>query len=265
VRVTVLGSGTSHGVPFIGCRCAVCLSTDPRDQRTRPSILIDIGARDGDSAVRTAVRYVLVDTSTDLRQQALQRRVDRVDAILFTHSHADHICGLDDIRRFNEMQRSTMPCFGSAETLSDLRRIFSYIFMPVQQGGGVPKIELFPLGGAFSLGGVEIVPVPVMHGRLPVLGFRLGSFAYLTDCNAIPDPSWRLLEGVKTVILDALRHRPHSTHFSVSEAVDVVSKLGAERAYFTHISHDLGHAETCARLPAGVELAYDGQVIEIPG
>jgi phosphoribosyl 1,2-cyclic phosphate phosphodiesterase len=267
MRVTVLGSGTSHGVPFIGCRCAVCLSTDPRDQRTRPSILIDLGAGagDGDSAVRTAVRYVLVDTSTDLRQQALTRRIDRVDAILFTHSHADHICGLDDIRRYNEMQRSAMPCFGSAETLADLRRIFSYIFMPVQQGGGVPKIELFPLGGAFSLGGVEIVPVRVMHGRLPVLGFRLGSFAYLTDCNSIPDESWRLLAGVKTVILDALRHRPHSTHFSVNEAVDVVSKLGAERAYFTHISHDLGHAETCARLPAGVELAYDGQVIEIPG
>jgi phosphoribosyl 1,2-cyclic phosphate phosphodiesterase len=264
MRVTVLGSGTSHGVPFIGCRCAVCLSTDPRDQRTRPSILIDLGAGagDGDSAVRTAVRYVLVDTSTDLRQQALTRRIDRVDAILFTHSHADHICGLDDIRRYNEMQRSAMPCFGSAETLADLRRIFSYIFMPVQQGGGVPKIELFPLGGAFSLGGVEIVPVRVMHGRLPVLGFRVGSFAYLTDCNSIPDQSWRLLAGVKTVILDALRHRPHSTHFSLSEAVDVVSKLGAERAYFTHISHDLGHAETCAQLPPGVELAYDGQVID---
>ena len=265
MRVTVLGSGTSHGVPFIGCRCAVCLSPDPRDQRTRPSILMDIGPRDGDSAVRTAVRYILVDTSTDLRQQALTRGIERVDAILFTHSHADHICGLDDIRRFNEMQRATMPCFGSVQTLADLRRIFSYIFMPVQQGGGVPKIELFPLGGTFSLGGVEIVPVPLMHGRLPVLGFRVGAFAYLTDCNFIPDESWRLLEGVRTVILDALRHRPHSTHFSVSEAVDVVSRLGAERAYFTHISHDLGHAETCARLPPGMELAYDGQVIEIPG
>jgi phosphoribosyl 1,2-cyclic phosphate phosphodiesterase len=252
-------------VPFIGCRCAVCLSTDPRDQRTRPSIFVDMGPRDGESAVQTAVRYVLVDTSTDLRQQALARGIERVDAILFTHSHADHICGLDDIRRFNEMQHSTMPCFGSAGTLSDLRRIFSYIFTPVQQGGGVPKIELFPLGGPFSLGGVEIVPVPVMHGRLPVLGFRIGTFAYLTDCNAIPDESWRLLAGVKTVILDALRHRPHSTHFSVNEAVEVVSKLGVERAYFTHISHDLGHAETCAHLPPGVELAYDGQVIEIPG
>ena len=263
MRITVLGSGTSHGVPFIGCRCAVCLSTDPRDRRTRPSILIDLGPRDGGSALQAAVRYVLVDTSTDLRQQALARHIDRVDAILFTHSHADHVCGLDDIRRYNEMQRTTMPCFGSAETLRDLRRIFSYIFAPTQQGGGVPKIELFPLGGAFSLGGVEIVPVTVMHGRLPVLGFRVGTFAYLTDCNAIPDESWTLLAGVKTVILDALRNRPHSTHFSVSEAVDAVAKLGAERAYFTHISHDLGHAETCARLPAGIELAYDGLVLTV--
>jgi len=250
-------------VPFIGCHCAVCSSTDPRDQRTRPSILIDIGPRGGESAVGTAVRYILVDTSTDFRQQALARRVDRVDAILFTHSHADHICGLDDIRRYNEMQRSSIPCFGSADTLSDLRRIFSYIFTPMQQGGGVPKIELFPLGGAFSLGGVEIVPIRLMHGRLPVLGFRIGTFAYMTDCNHIPDESWPLLAGVKTVILDALRHRPHSTHFSVGEAVDIVSKLGIERAYFTHISHDLGHAETCARLPAGVELAYDGLVLDV--
>jgi phosphoribosyl 1,2-cyclic phosphate phosphodiesterase len=271
VRITVLGSGTSHGVPFIGCRCAVCQSTDPRDQRTRPSILIDLGPRAGSPggperpALRDAVRYILVDTSTDFRQQALTRHVDRVDAILFTHSHADHICGLDDIRRYNEMQRTVIPCFGSADTLADLRRIFAYIFRPMQQGGGVPKIDLVPLGGAFSLGGAEIVPVPLLHGKLPVLGFRIGAFAYLTDCNHIPDSSWPLLDGVKTIILDALRHRPHSTHFSVGESVEIVAKLGAERAYFTHISHDLGHAETCARLPAGVELAYDGQVLEIPG
>jgi len=277
VRVTVLGSGTSHGVPFIGCRCAVCQSTDPRDQRTRTSILIDLGPREDGAAagtsgqrtdLRDAVRYILVDTSTDFRQQALTRRIDRVDAILYTHSHADHVCGLDDIRRYNEMQRTVIPCFGSADTLADLRRIFAYIFAPLQPGGGVPKIDLFSIGGVFSLGGVEIVPVPVMHGRLPVLGFRIGTFAYLTDCNQIPEASWPLLTGVKTIVLDALRHRPHSTHFSLGEAIAVVEKLGAERAYFTHISHDLGHAQTCAQLPRGVELAYDGlvlDVLEIPG
>ncbi len=270
MKITVLGSGTSHGVPFIGCECAVCRSNDSRDKRTRPSILIDLGEPDHGKPeglhydCAGGMRYVLVDTSTDLRQQAIANSVKRVDAILFTHAHADHICGFDDIRRFNQMQQTTMTCYGSAETLADLQRMFSYVFKPPkQQGGGLPKVQMFPLGGAFCLGGVEFVPVPVMHGVLPVLGFRIGSFAYLTDCNSIPDASWPLLAGVKTVILDALRRRPHSTHFNIDEAVDVVSRMGAERAYFTHLSHDLGHAETCAHLPQGVELAYDGQVIVI--
>jgi len=262
VKVTVLGSGTSSGVPFIGCDCAVCMSTDPRDKRTRPSILIDLEPRAPSPEPR--VRYVLVDTSTDLRQQALANRVTRVDAILFTHAHADHICGFDDIRRFNHLQKVPMTCFGNAGTLDDVRKMFAYVFAPPkQQGGGVPQVRMFTLGGAFCLGGAEVVPVPLMHGVLPVLGFRIGSFAYLTDCNLIPETSWPLLDGVTTVIVDALRWRPHTTHFTVDEAVAVVARLGATRAYFTHITHDLGHAETCARLPPGVELAYDGQVIEI--
>jgi len=273
VKITVLGSGTSHGVPFIGCECAVCQSADIHDKRTRPSILIDLGERHAhgrpeglhySSAVAGAVRFVLVDTSPDLRQQSLANHVTRVDAILFTHAHADHICGFDDIRRFNQMQQVPMTCFGSAGTFDDLRRMFRYVFRPpAQQGGGLPQVRLFTLGGAFSLGGAEVVPVPLMHGVLPVLGFRIGAFAYLTDCNRIPDTSWPLLDGVQTVILDALRRRPHSTHFNVDEALEVIARLGTTRAYFTHISHDLAHAETCARLPRGVELAYDGQVIEI--
>jgi phosphoribosyl 1,2-cyclic phosphate phosphodiesterase len=268
LKVTVLGSGTSHGVPAIGCDCAVCRSTDPRDRRTRPSILIELQTNGPQPPLARAVRSILVDTSTDLREQALANRIARVDAILFTHSHADHVFGLDDVRPYNHRQRAAIPCYGDERTLEALRRMFSYIFEPPQQkGGGLPQLALFRIGGPFTLGGVEIVPVPLLHGRLPVLGFRVGSFAYLTDCNAIPAESWELLTaggGVRTVILDALRHRPHSTHFSVDEAVDVVSKLGAERAYFTHICHDLPHAETCAHLPAGVELAYDGLVVEIP-
>jgi phosphoribosyl 1,2-cyclic phosphate phosphodiesterase len=261
--VTVLGSGTSHGVPAIGCDCAVCHSSDPRDRRTRPSILIEI-QQAAPGAFAGAVRSVLVDTSTDLRMQALANDVRRVDAILFTHAHADHVFGIDDVRRFNQMQKVSISCFADADTLSNLRRMFAYIFEPPkQQGGGLPQLSLFRIAGAFSLGGVEFVPVPLFHGVLPVLGFRLGSFAYLTDCNRVPDTSLELLSGVRTLIIDALRHRPHSTHFSVNEAAEMAARIGAERTYFTHISHDLGHVATCASLPPGVELAYDGLVLEI--
>jgi phosphoribosyl 1,2-cyclic phosphate phosphodiesterase len=260
MRITVLGSGTSHGVPSIGCDCAVCRSADPKDKRTRPSILIELPERH-------AVRSILVDTSPDLRAQAIANDVRRVDAILFTHAHADHVFGLDDVRRFNQLQKSAISCYGNAATLAALRRMFAYVFdasTPV--GGGIPQLGLAEILGPFSLGAVEIVPVPVFHGRLPILGFRIGSFAYLTDCNAIPDASWRLLTangGIHTLILDALRDRPHSTHFSIAEALDVVGRLGPERAYFTHICHDLAHETTNARLPAGVELAYDGLVLEV--
>jgi len=263
MRVTILGSGTSHGVPAIGCDCAVCRSTDPKDRRTRPSILVEV-AVPPDLPYSRDVRSILVDTSTDLRAQALAYDVRRVDAILFTHTHADHVFGLDEVRRFNQMQKSPIPCYAERDAAATLRRTFAYIFEPPEQrGGGLPQISLFNIAGPFTLGGVDVIPVRVWHGRLPVLGFRIGSFAYLTDCNRIPDESWPLLSGVRTLVLDALRHRPHSTHFSVSEAIDVAARIGAERAYFTHICHDLPHAETCAQLPAGVELAYDGLVLEI--
>jgi phosphoribosyl 1,2-cyclic phosphate phosphodiesterase len=248
---------------MIGCDCAVCRSSDPRDRRTRPSILIEIIA-DGPSSFAGAVRHVLVDTSTDLRAQALAHDVRRVDAILFTHSHADHIMGLDEVRRYNAVQRAPIPCFGDGETLGDVRRTFHYIFnSPAGPTGGIPQLRLFPIAGTFSLGGVEFVPVPIMHGNRPILGFRVGAFAYLTDCSAIPDSSWPLLSGVRTLVIDALRERRHPTHFSVAEAIDASARIGAERTYFTHICHDLPHAATCARLPAGVELAYDGLVLNV--
>ncbi len=245
----VLGSGTSHGVPMIGCECATCQSTDPRDRRSRASVLIQIP--DGPS--------ILIDTTTDLRAQALAYGVKRVDAIVYTHSHADHVMGLDEVRRFNILQRSAIPCYGDERTLRDLRRIFSYIFDPdAPKGGGIPQVVLATIVGEFSIGQATIVPIPLMHGSRTIFGYRIGSFAYLTDCSAIPEESWELLRGVRTLILDALRERPHPTHLSLSEAMASAERLGPSRAYFTHMCHDLPHAATCARLPPGVELAYDG-------
>ena len=263
LKITLLGTGTSHGVPMIGCGCAVCRSDDSRDRRLRPSLHIAIDGEPPASAVGSSVRSVLVDTSTDLRIQALRHDLRRIDAILYTHSHADHVMGLDDIRPFNFMQKAPIACFGDAQTLADIARMFAYIFNPGQAGGGVPRLTPFLIGGVFSLGGIEVVPVPLWHGRRLILGFRIGAFAYLTDCNAIPDESWPLLEGVRVLVLDALRDRPHPTHFTVAEALAVVARLSPDRTYFTHVCHDLPHEQTCARLPRGVELAYDGLVLEV--
>jgi phosphoribosyl 1,2-cyclic phosphate phosphodiesterase len=257
LRITLLGTGTSHGVPMIGCACAVCRSSDPRDRRTRPSILVEM------PEAGHGVRNVLVDTSTDLRAQALAFGLARVDAILFTHSHADHILGLDEVRRFNVLQRTAIPAFGDERTVEDIRRTFAYVFQPCGGGGGVPQISLFRIGGPFTFGGLDIVPIPLWHGRRPILGFRFGPFAYLTDCSRIPDESWPLLEGVRTLVVDALRDRPHPTHFSVAQAIEAAARIAPERTYLTHICHDLPHEATCARLPRGVELAYDGLVLDL--
>jgi phosphoribosyl 1,2-cyclic phosphate phosphodiesterase len=252
-RATFLGTGTSHGVPMIGCRCATCTSADPRDQRLRPSILIEI----------TEGPALLVDTAPDLRTQALRHDVRRVDAVLFTHPHADHLLGLDEIRRYNHLQRATIPCFGNPETLAEVRRVFAYAFEPRQPGGGVPKLELVPVTGPFDAAGTRIVPVPVLHGQLPIHGYRVGSFAYVTDCSSVPDASWPLLEGLDLLVIGALRHLPHPTHFTVAQALDVIARVRPARALLTHIAHDLRHAETMAELPAGVELAYDGLIVPV--
>lgn len=253
-RVTFLGTGTSHGVPMIGCPCATCHSTDPRDRRTRPSIHLTIP--DGPA--------ILVDTSTDLRQQALDRGIARVDAVLFTHSHADHVMGLDDLRRFNGLQGGEIPAYADEHTASEIRRIFRYVFdPPVEKGGGIPQISLTTIDGPFDIEGVAITPVPVLHGKRPILGFRFGGFAYVTDCSAIPETSWPLLGNLDVLVLDALRHRPHPTHFTVQQALDVVARLRPRQAWFTHICHDLPHAETNRALPPGVALAYDGLVLDV--
>jgi len=253
-RVTILGSGTSHGVPMIGCTCAVCQSADPRDRRTRPSIHVAIEG--GPS--------ILVDTSTDLRQQALANGITSVDAILFTHSHADHVMGLDDVRRFNVMRKGPIPAYADERTATDLRRAFSYVFAPpAEQGGGIPQISLSTIDGRFNVGTADVEPVPIFHGSRPILGFRFGSLAYLTDCSRLSDAAWPLVDGVDILILDALRHRPHPTHFTVAEALEVVARVKPRQTYFTHICHDLPHAATNASLPAGVELAYDGLALTI--
>lgn len=253
LKVTFLGSGTSHGVPMIGCRCAVCRSTDPRDQRLRPSILIE----PADGGV------LLVDTGPDLRTQALRYDVNHVDAVLFTHPHADHLLGLDEVRRYNTLQGCAMPCYGDPATLAEVRRVFAYAFEPRQPGGGVPRLDLRPVTGPFTVGGTVVTPVPVMHGDLPIYGYRIGAFAYLTDCSTVPDASWALLDGVRTLVVDALRHRPHPTHFTVAQAIEVAARVGSARTLLTHIAHDLGHAETTAHLPPGVELAYDGLIVDV--
>ena len=254
MRVTFLGTGTSTGVPVIGCECETCRSSDPKDRRWRPSVLL--GLDDGPS--------ILIDASPDLRAQALRFGIDRVDLILLTHSHADHVLGLDDVRIYNFRQRSDIPCYGDRFTLDGVRGMFAYVFDPATpRGGGLPQLSLHPLAGPFSTAHVTIVPVPLMHGTLPILGYRIGAFAYLTDCNALREGAWPLLEGLDVLVLDALRRRPHSTHFSVGEAVATALRIGARQTYFTHMTHELPHAATCESLPSGIELAYDGLALTV--
>lgn len=253
-RVTFLGTGTSHGVPMIGCRCATCHSTDPRDRRTRPSVHLQVAAGP----------QILIDTATDLRQQAMAHGIARVDAVLFTHSHADHIMGLDDLRRFNALQHGAIPAFADAFTAAEIRRIFRYVFEPPEErGGGIPQISLEAIDGPFVCAGLPITPVPLLHGRRPILGFRAGRFAYLTDCSAIPETSWPLLQDLDVLVIDALRHRPHPTHFTVAQALDAIARLRPRQAWLTHICHDLPHAETNRALPPGVALAYDGLALDV--
>lgn len=251
LRVTMLGSGTSTGVPVIGCTCPVCTSENPRNKRWRPGLKLE---RNGQVA--------LVDTPTDLRAQALRFGLPRVDAVVFTHAHADHVFGLDDVRIFNFRQRSPIPCYGSAATLRALRRTFAYVFEEGQEGGGKPQLELIEVTGRFALLGCEVVPIPVWHGDLEVYGYRFGSFAYLTDCNQIPQSSFELLAGVEVLILDALRYRRHSTHFSVGEALDVAARIGASRTLLTHLAHEIDHDAPAVALPVGVEFGYDGLVFD---
>jgi phosphoribosyl 1,2-cyclic phosphate phosphodiesterase len=253
LNITVLGSGTSVGVPTIGCHCDVCTSTDPHDNRLRPSILIGYEGRN-----------VLVDTTPDFRTQALRAKIGHIDAIVFTHSHADHIMGLDDVRPFNFHQKERIPIYASAQTMDSIQRCFQYVFEDVVRQTHIPKLETHIIdGAAFDLFGLEFLPIPVLHGKQGIYGFRFGGAAYLTDHSEIPESSMEQLRGLDVLFLDALRHKPHPTHSTVERSVKTVERLAPRRAFFTHISHDLPHARTEAQLPPNIRLAYDGLEIAV--
>jgi len=252
MQIRFLGTGTSHGIPVIGCQCPVCRSRDPRDRRTRTSVLVE-----------TNGLRLLVDAPPELRLQLLAARVGRVDAMLLTHAHADHIAGLDDVRIFSEQENRDFPIYGPRSALQQVRRRFDYVFRNTQKGGGKPRLALFPIRRKFSIARVKVTPIPLWHGRVRVFGYRIDNFAFLTDVSKIPDTSYSLLEGLSVLVLDALRPQPHTTHFSLKKALAEAERIRARRTYFTHMCHLIGHAETEKSLPQSVRLAYDGLRIKI--
>jgi phosphoribosyl 1,2-cyclic phosphate phosphodiesterase len=235
------------GVPTIGCNCAVCTSDDPRDRRTRPSILIQYSGRN-----------ILVDSTPDFREQAIREKISRLDAVLYTHAHADHILGLDDLRPLSFRHESRLPLYAGASTASAIQTVFKYIFDGDYKFGGIARVAMNLLHENVDLFGVRFTTVKVIHGDTEIDGFRFGSAAYLTDFSEIPAASFELLHDLDILFLDALRHRPHPTHSSVENSLKIVEQLRPKRTFFTHISHDLPHAETNKQLPKNVQLAYDG-------
>lgn len=253
MRVTFLGTGTSTGVPVIGCHCRVCVSGHPRNQRLRQSV-----------AIESKGKHFLIDTTPDLRLQLLRHPIPRLDFLLFTHSHSDHLMGLDDIRPFNFRQREAIHAFASQSTAAAIRRVFSYIWDHSQIGGGKPQLEVHEVEGPFVHEGIRVVPIPVAHGNWTIFGFRIGPFAYITDTNGIPDASMELLEGVEVLALDGLRPAPpHPTHFTIGEAVAAARKIGAKTTYLIHLAHEADHETVEATLPEGIHLAWDGLVLTL--
>ena len=249
--LTVLGSGTSMGVPTIGCTCAVCRSPDARDRRTRPSVLLEYGGK-----------FVLIDTSPDFREQAIREKIRQIDAVLYTHTHADHILGIDDLRPLSFRRDGSIPLYARPEAAEFLRSMFRYIFDADYKFGGIARVELKPIEGPIELFGARFDPVKVIHGETEIYGYRFGSAAYLTDFSKIPDESFAQLRDLDILFLDALRHKPHPTHSTVENSLRIVDRVKPQRAFFTHICHDLPHEATNATLPENMRLSYDGLKLE---
>ena len=250
--LTVLGSGTSMGVPTIGCDCPVCRSPDPRDRRTRPSVMIGYNGR-----------HVMIDSTPDFREQALRENITQLDAVLYTHTHADHILGIDDLRPLTYQHKpGKLPLYATPPACDFLRNMFRYIFEAEYKFGGLPQVDLKPIEGPVELFGARFEPLTVIHGETPIIGFRFGSGAYLTDHSEVPVETLEKLHDLDILFLDALRYKPHPTHSTVEQSLKIVEAVKPKRTFFTHICHDLPHEATNAALPPGVQLAFDGMKLE---
>jgi phosphoribosyl 1,2-cyclic phosphate phosphodiesterase len=252
MEITFLGTGTSHGIPVITCDCHVCRSENPKNRRTRSSLW-----------VRPGKTSLLIDTATEFRLQAVKADLRHVDGVLYTHCHADHVFGFDDLRVFSKLNGKSIPVYGNEPTINELRDVFSYVFRKTQEGGGKPQVETIVAEEPFWVQGLLVQPVPVFHGVLPIFGYRIGKLAYITDCSYVPSSSIDLLQDLEVLILGVIRYEPHPTHMNVEQALDLARRLKAKRTYFTHISHLLEHEAVSKALPEGVFLAYDGLTVQV--
>jgi phosphoribosyl 1,2-cyclic phosphate phosphodiesterase len=252
MKVILLGTGTSQGIPVIGCECSTCRSDNPKNRRTRTSVLVCLEGGN-----------VVIDTATEFRLQMVASDVKHLEAALFTHAHADHVHGLDDIRQFNRIQHGCIPCFGNAETIESIKQKYDYVFKPTQKGGGKPEITFNEVSGDFELFGATVVPLPVKHGILDILGYRIGGFAYITDASGIPGETMEKLAGLDVLVINALRYVPHETHFSVGQAIGVIDRVRPRISYLTHIGHILEHDRLESELPEHVRVGYDGLEVSV--